>query len=194
MPTKKTENKDKKPAASPERSREAKKTVARLGSTESKRTKKTAKKATSKKIDKDESEVSESKKRVRHSYLFAVGRRKKAISRTRLFKKGTGKIIVNEKAYDKYFPTFQLQQFITQPLEAVGKLKEFDFTIKVQGGGPMGQAVAVRHGISRALLVFDQSLRTSLKPHGYLTRDPRRKERKKPGLKRARRAGQFSKR
>ena len=180
MPTKKeTTNKPAKKPARPERSRGAKKTT---------------KKVTPKKVDKDEPDVSESKKRVRHSYLFAVGRRKKAISRTRLYKKGTGKIIVNEKAFDKYFPTFQLQQFITQPLEAVGKLKEFDFTIKVQGGGPMGQAVAVRHGISRALLVFDQSLRTSLKPHGYLTRDPRRKERKKPGLKRARRAGQFSKR
>lgn len=156
--------------------------------------KKTVKKVAPKKVGEDEPDVSESKKRVRHSYLFAVGRRKKAVSRTRLYKKGTGKIIVNEKEFNKYFPTFQLQQVITQPLEAVGKLKEFDFTIKVQGGGPMGQAVAVRHGISRALLVFDQSLRTSLKPHGYLTRDPRRKERKKPGLKRARRAGQFSKR
>ena len=133
-------------------------------------------------------------KRVRHSYLYAVGRRKKSIARTRLFKKGEGKITVNEKSFDQYFPTKQLQMLVAQPLEAVGKLKEFDFSIKVAGGGLMGQAVAVRHGIARALLVFDADLRTILKPHGYLTRDSRRKERKKPGLRRARRAGQFSKR
>lgn len=133
-------------------------------------------------------------KRVRHSYLYAVGRRKRAIARVRLFKKGEGKITVNEKPFDKYFPTITLQRVITAPLEAVGMLKDFDFTIKVAGGGPQGQAIAVRHGISRALLVFDKDLRTSLKPHGFLKRDPRRKERKKPGLKRARRAPQFSKR
>lgn len=133
-------------------------------------------------------------KRVRHSYLYAVGRRKRAVARVRLFKKGEGKITINEKPFDKYFPTAQAQQIVVQPLEAVGKLKEFDFTIKVAGGGPQGQVVAVRHGISRALLVFDKDLRTTLKPYGFLTRDSRRKERKKPGLKRARRAPQFSKR
>lgn len=171
MPTKKPETKEKKPAKKP-----------------------AAKKATKAKKADEVEETTDTKKRVRHSYLYAVGRRKKAVSRTRLYKKGTGKITVNEKDYTKYFPTFQLQQFITQPLEAVGKLKEFDFSIKVAGGGPAGQAIAIRHGISRVLLVFDKDLRTSLKPHGYLTRDSRRKERKKPGLKRARRAPQFSKR
>jgi len=134
------------------------------------------------------------KKRVRHSYLYAVGRRKKAIARTRLSKKGDGKIIINEKEFDKYFPTFELRQIVKQPLEAIGKLKEFNFSIKVVGGGPKGQAEAVRHGIARALIVFDKDLRKVLKSHGYLKRDPRRKERKKPGLKRARRAPQWAKR
>ncbi|MFA6215093.1 MAG: 30S ribosomal protein S9 [Patescibacteria group bacterium] len=134
------------------------------------------------------------KKRVRHTYLYAVGRRKKAIARVRLFKKGDGKITVNEREYDKYFPTFEMQQLIIQPLQAIGKLKEFDFSIKVAGGGLKGQAIAARHGISRALLVFEKDLRKTLKPLGYLKRDPRRKERKKPGLRRARRAPQFSKR
>lgn len=134
------------------------------------------------------------KKRVRHSYLYAVGRRKKSVARVRLFKKGEGKITVNGKECDKYFPSFQLQQIIRQPLEAVGKLKEVDLSIKVAGGGAHGQAEAARHGIARALVILEKDLRKVLKPYGYLRRDPRRKERKKPGLKRARRAPQFSKR
>lgn len=133
-------------------------------------------------------------KRVRHSYLYAVGRRKKAVARVRLFKKGEGKLTVNGKNYNQYFPTFKLQQIVTQPLEATGKLKELDLSIKVAGGGKNGQAEAARHGIARALVVFEKDLRKTLKPLGYLRRDPRRKERKKPGLKRARRAPQFSKR
>ncbi len=139
-------------------------------------------------------EIPAKKKRVRHTYLYAVGRRKKAIARVRLFKKGEGKITVNQKEYDKYFPTFEMRQIILQPLQAIGKLKEFDFSIRVAGGGLKGQAIAARHGISRVLLVFEKDLRKTLKPLGYLRRDPRRKERKKPGLKRARRAPQFSKR
>ena len=149
------------------------------------------------KIKKEEKETKADepkKKRVRHSYLFAVGRRKKAIARVRLFKKGDGKIIVNEKEFDKYFPTFELQDIVKEPLEAIGKLKELKFTIKVAGGGSKGQAEAIRHGIARALLVLDQDLRKTLKPLGFLKRDPRRKERKKPGLKRARRAPQWAKR
>lgn len=143
---------------------------------------------------KEEVKIEDKPKRVRHSYLYAVGRRKKAIARVRLVKKGEGKITVNEKPFDQYFPTPTLKQLITQPLEAVGKLKEFDISVKVAGGGPKGQAEAVRHGITRVLVVFDKDLRLTLKPYGYLKRDPRRKERKKPGLKRARRAPQFSKR
>ncbi|OGY43693.1 MAG: 30S ribosomal protein S9 [Candidatus Buchananbacteria bacterium RIFCSPHIGHO2_01_FULL_39_14] len=134
------------------------------------------------------------KKRVRHSYLYAVGRRKKAIARVRLFKKGEGKIIVNEKPFDQYFSNFEFRQIVSQPLTAIGKLNEFDFTIKVIGGGIRGQAEAVRHGIARTLVIFNKDFRRVLKKQGYLRRDPRRKERKKPGLKKARRAPQFSKR
>ena len=134
------------------------------------------------------------KKRVRHSYLYAVGRRKKAIARVRLYKTGNGEIIVNEKDYTKYFPTAQLQDIIKQPLAAAGKLKELKFSIKVVGGGVRGQAEAARHGIARTLLILEKELKATLKPLGYLKRDPRRKERKKPGLKRARRAPQWAKR
>jgi len=134
------------------------------------------------------------KARVRHSYLYAVGRRKKSIARVRLYKNGEGKISVNDKDYDQYFTTLELRQMITQPLEAVGKLKDFNFTIKVASGGIHGQAEAARHGIARALILFDADLRPTLKPLGLLRRDPRRKERKKPGLKRARRGPQWAKR
>lgn len=134
------------------------------------------------------------KKRIRHSYLFAVGRRKTAVARVRLVKNGSGKIVVNDKEYTEYFPQAVHQTMLVQPLEAVGKQKEFDFSIKVTGGGVASQAEACRHGIARALLVFDKDLRSTIKPLGYLTRDPRMKERKKPGLKRARRAPQWSKR
>jgi len=143
---------------------------------------------------KKEEKVEEKKKRVRHSYLYAVGRRKKAIARVRLYKKGEGKITVNEKDYSVYFPTAELKKIITDPIKAVGMTKDLDFTIKVVGGGPKGQAEAVRHGIARALVVLDKELRATLKPEGFLKRDPRRKERKKPGLKRARRAPQWAKR
>ncbi len=149
-----------------------------------------------KKIEVDENNIpdEERKKRVRHSYLYAVGRRKTAIARTRLYKKGEGKIVINEKKLETYFPTSELQNIVKQPIVAVGKLKELDFSIKVHGGGIKGQAEAVRHGISRSLLLLEKDLRKTLKPLGYIKRDPRKKERKKPGLKRARRAPQFSKR
>jgi len=141
-----------------------------------------------------EKEVEVTKKRVRHSYLYAVGRRKTAVARVRLYKGGEGKVEVNGKDYTAYFPTTTLQQLIVSPLEAVGMLKDFNFTIKTAGGGVKGQAEACRHGIARALLVFEKTLRPSLKPLGFLKRDPRRKERKKPGLKKARRAPQWAKR
>ena len=134
------------------------------------------------------------KKRPRHNYLYAVGRRKNAIARTRLFRNGTGKITVNGKDYTAYFPTMSLQQIVKQALEATSKQTDFDFSIKVSGGGSHGQAEATRHGIARVLVVYDENLKPVIKPFGYLTRDPRKKERKKPGLKRARRAPQFSKR
>ncbi len=134
------------------------------------------------------------KKRVRHSYLYAVGRRKKSVARVRLYKKGEGKVTVNGKDVDNYFPHFELREIVRQPLLAVGKMKEFDITVKTAGGGMRGQAEATRHGIARVLVVFDKDLKQILKPFDYLTRDSRRKERKKPGLKRARRAPQWAKR
>jgi len=136
----------------------------------------------------------EQKKKVRRTYLYAVGRRKKSIARVRLYKNGTGKITINEKDYAQYFPVPTLQQIVKRPLEVVSKLNDFDFSIKVVGGGVHGQAEACRHGISRVLLVFDNELKPLLKVEKLLRRDPRRKERKKPGLKRARRAPQWSKR
>jgi len=147
-----------------------------------------------KKADEKIEEKDAEKKRVRHSYLYAVGRRKKSVARVRLYKKGEGKITVNGKEMEKYFPSLESHQQIRQPLEAVGKLKDFDFSVKVAGGGIQGQAIAIRHGIARTLVIFDKDIRATLKPFGYLTRDPRRKERKKPGLKRARRGPQWAKR
>ncbi|MBN1779461.1 MAG: 30S ribosomal protein S9 [Candidatus Buchananbacteria bacterium] len=141
-----------------------------------------------------EQEETTTKKRVRHSYIYAVGRRKTSIARVRLVKSGSGKIVVNEKSYDAYFPTFELKNTVIQPLQAVGKEKDLDFSIKVAGGGSRGQAEAIRHGVARALMVLDPDLKPALKAGGFLTRDSRRKERKKPGLLKARRAPQFSKR
>ncbi len=123
----------------------------------------------------------------------AVGRRKTASARVRL-QPGSGNIVVNGKPYQEYFPYFEWQNIIVAPLKAIGKEKTFDVSVKINGGGQKGQAVAVQHGISRALLVWDEELKKTLKTQGYLTRDARVKERKKPGLKRARRAPQWSKR
>ncbi len=122
-----------------------------------------------------------------------VGRRKTAAARIRI-KPGTGEIIVNNKDWKKYFPSSEYQTIILSPLQSVGKLKSFDFSVKVAGGGMKGQAEALQLGISRALASYDEELKKTLKSLGYLTRDPRAKERKKPGLKRARRAPQWSKR
>lgn len=133
------------------------------------------------------------KKRVRHSYLYATGRRKSSVARVRLYKKGEGKITVNEKPSDEYFHILELQQIVKAPLEVINK-KDIDFTIKVTGGGIRGQAEAARHGISRALIALDKDYRATLKPEGFLKRDSRMKERKKPGLKRARKSPQWSKR
>ena len=107
---------------------------------------------------------------------------------------GRGTIIVNGKPYQEYFPYFELQNIVTAPLKAISKEKTFDVSVKISGGGQKGQAIAVQHGISRALVVWDEELKKTLKTQGYLTRDARVKERKKPGLKKARRAPQWSKR
>ncbi|OGK11050.1 MAG: 30S ribosomal protein S9 [Candidatus Riflebacteria bacterium GWC2_50_8] len=130
---------------------------------------------------------------MRRTYLFAVGRRKTAIARVRLYQNGTGAITVNGKAFAEYFPLQTWQTIVKQPLELSGYTRG-DFSVKVGGGGVQSQAESVRHGISRVLLLADPELRKTLKPAGLLTRDARVKERKKYGLKRARRAPQWQKR
>ena len=127
-------------------------------------------------------------------YFEAVGRRKTAIARVRLFTKGEKEILVNEKPYKEYFPELELQQIVTASLEKMKVLDKFRVIVKVKGGGFHSQAEAIRHGIARALLLFNPDFRKRLKKAGYLTRDARMRERKKFGLKRARRAPQWSKR
>ncbi len=127
-------------------------------------------------------------------YIFAVGRRKEAVARVRLFSNGKGEIVINNQTLIQYFPNFEHQFIILQPLKYSGLSDKFNFQIKVAGGGKSGQAEAVRHGISRSLIIADEKLRKTLKPHGFLSRDARVKERKKPGLKKARRAPQWQKR
>ena len=126
-------------------------------------------------------------------FFAATGRRKTSVARVRLYN-GTGVITVNGRDINDYFGLDTLKYIVKQPLELTGLTGKFDVVINVNGGGLAGQAGAVRHGIARALLLFDENLRGSLKKAGFLTRDPRMKERKKYGLKGARRAPQFSKR
>ena len=124
---------------------------------------------------------------------YATGRRKTSSARIYL-KKGKGKILVNNLKLDEYFGRKVAQMLVMQPLELVELSEKLDIDIKVKGGGSFGQAGAIRHGISRALIIFDEELRPQLKKAGLLTRDPRRVERKKPGLVKARKSKQFSKR
>ncbi len=123
----------------------------------------------------------------------ATGRRKKSIARVRLVP-GAGKITINKRDIDNFFGLETLKMTVRQPLNLTETLARFDIIVNVHGGGFTGQAGAIRHGISRALCVADGDLRPALKKAGFLTRDPRMKERKKYGLKGARRAPQFSKR
>ena len=125
--------------------------------------------------------------------FWGTGRRKKAVARVRLVA-GKGAIIVNKRELVSYFGLDTLKTIVRQPLELTDTLGKFDVLVNVQGGGFTGQAGAIRHGIARALTKADESLRPALKKAGFLTRDPRMKERKKYGLKAARRAPQFSKR
>lgn len=124
---------------------------------------------------------------------YGTGRRKSSVARVYLVP-GSGKITVNKRDIEEYFGLETLKLIIRQPLEVTGTTGKFDININVCGGGTTGQAGAIRHGISRALLEADADYRPSLKKAGFLTRDPRMKERKKYGLKKARRAPQFSKR
>ena len=125
--------------------------------------------------------------------FYGTGRRKKSVARVYLVP-GTGKITINKKDIDAYLPLETLKVVVRQPLEATETTDKFDVLVNVKGGGLTGQAGAIRHGISRALLEVDADYRPVLKKAGFLTRDPRMKERKKYGLKKARRAPQFSKR
>ncbi len=130
----------------------------------------------------------------RKAYLYGVGGRKTAVSQVRLYKNGTGQILVNGKPLDIYFPYNEYQTIVRSPLERVGQMDKLDVSARVKGGGVHAQAEAVRHGLSLALTKLNQNFRKNLKKVSFLTRDARMKERKKPGLKRARRAPQFSKR
>ncbi|MBP2033088.1 small subunit ribosomal protein S9 [Clostridium algifaecis] len=124
---------------------------------------------------------------------FGTGRRKKSVARVRLVP-GEGKVTINKRDIEEYFGLETLRVIVNQPLELTSTKGKFDVIVNVYGGGFTGQAGAIRHGISRALLKADDNLRPELKKAGFLTRDPRMKERKKYGLKKARRAPQFSKR
>ncbi len=125
--------------------------------------------------------------------FYGTGRRKSSIARVYLIP-GNGKITINKKDMDQYFGLETLKIIVRQPLEATNTLDKYDVLVNVRGGGFTGQAGAIRHGIARALLNVDADFRPTLKKAGFLTRDPRMKERKKYGLKKARRAPQFSKR
>ena len=127
-------------------------------------------------------------------FFYGTGRRKESVARVRLYA-GTGSILINGREIDDYFGLETLKLIVRQPLNLTGTLDKFDIECRVAGGGVTGQAGAIRHGISRALLQYNsEELRPVLKKAGFLTRDPRMKERKKYGLKAARRAPQFSKR
>ena len=132
----------------------------------------------------------ESKKK----YFYGTGRRKSSVARVRVYENGTGSITVNGRDIDEYFGLDTLKLVVNQPLVAADLVGKVDVVVTVTGGGVSGQAGAIRHGISRALLTLNPEYRATLKAAGYLTRDPRMKERKKYGLKAARRAPQFSKR
>ena len=127
-------------------------------------------------------------------YMYGTGRRKSSVARVHLFEGGNGTITINGRDIDEYFGLETLKMVVRQPLEATGTVGKVDISATVSGGGVSGQAGALRHGIARALLIVDPAYRTILKQAGFLTRDPRMKERKKYGLKAARRAPQFSKR
>ncbi len=135
--------------------------------------------------------AAKSKKKIQY---WGTGRRKKAIARVRLIPNGKGEIVINKRSIDEYFGLETLKLIVRQPLALTETLDKFDVAVNVCGGGMTGQAGAIRHGIARALVVADEAFKPAVKKAGFLTRDPRAKERKKYGLKKARRAPQFSKR
>ncbi len=130
----------------------------------------------------------------KRKYHYGTGRRKSSVARVRVYENGTGSITINGRDIDEYFGLETLKLLVRQPMVATDTLGKVDLVITVAGGGVTGQAGAIRHGVARALLGLNPEYRAALKAAGYLTRDPRMKERKKYGLKAARRAPQFSKR
>lgn len=163
--------------------------------TETKEVKKKApaKKAATKKVAKaEEGDVVETSKG--GSFLYAIGRRKSAIAKVRLIKNGKGLYTINGKPMEEFFTTWESRNMVTSPIKIAGLDGAVDISAETTGGGQMGQAEAVRLGIARALCELNPTYRKTLKKLGYLKRDPRAKERKKPGLRKARRAPQWSKR
>ena len=130
----------------------------------------------------------------KRAYHYGTGRRKASVARVRVYENGTGSITINGRDIDDYFGLETLKLIVRQPLNTTGTIGKVDIVCTVEGGGVTGQAGAIRHGVSRALLDLNPEFRAQLKAAGFLTRDPRMKERKKYGLKAARRAPQFSKR
>ena len=153
-------------------------------------------------MPKTKAKITKKEEDKKERYFEAVGRRKESIARIRLYTKKTGEqsgeekgfILVNQKPYQDYFKVFNLQNTVEEPLKKLKSLDRFRVSVLVSGGGLTGQAEAVRLGISRALILFDSNFRKKLKKFGYLTQDSRVKERRKYGLKKARRAPQWAKR
>jgi len=133
-------------------------------------------------------------KKKKVQYFEGVGRRKTAIARVRIYPTGENVFLINEKSYQEYFKDPFYHEIIFAPLKKLNQLSKFKVTVKVKGGGTTAQAEAIRHGLARALVKFNPNFKKPLKKAGFLTRDSRERERKKPGLKRARRAPQWSKR
>lgn len=172
---------------------ETKKTTKKIRKT--KRTDAKDKKKVEKIVPKEKvREIKVEEKAVKTNFYEAIGRRKTAVARVRLFTKGEKDFLVNGKPYQIYLPTLELQQIVTAALDKMNCVDKFGVSAKVKGGGVHAQAEAIRHGIARTLVLFNPDFRKRLKKAGYLTRDARMRERKKFGLKRARKAPQWQKR
>lgn len=188
MPTKKTTTKKDDEVKKTTAKKVVSKTATKKAPKEETATKKAASKPAARK------EPKEKKIPASGRYYYAVGRRKSAVAQTRLTLGGKGEITVNGREFSVYFAVREYQESVLAPLKAVGQDDKMTISLKITGGGLRGQADAARLGITRALLVLNPDYRATLKPLGFITRDPRVKERKKPGLKKARRAPQWSKR